>query len=58
MKSTTLEVAGRPAWRIDVVTDSSRQAIVIWSSADGAVVQVVVAADVEEELQAAISAFP
>ncbi len=59
VKATTLEVDGRPAWRIDVVNGNSRQAIVVWSSADGAVVQVVIAADVEEaQLQAAISAFP
>ncbi len=57
-KATTLEVAGRPAWRIDVVNGSSRQAIVVWGSADGAVVQVVVAADVDESrLQAAIDAY-
>lgn len=58
VRASTLDVDGRPAWRIDVVNGSSRQAIVVWGSADGAVVQVVVAADVEEhELQAAIDAF-
>jgi hypothetical protein len=58
VKATTLEVDGRPAWRIDVVNSNSRQAIVVWGSADGAVVQVVVAADVDEaQLQAAIAAF-
>jgi len=58
VRATTLEIAGRPAWRIDVVNGNSRQAIVVWGSADGAVVQVVVAADVDEtELQEAIAAF-
>jgi hypothetical protein len=58
VKSTTLQVAGRPAWRIDLATDSSRQAIVVWGSADGAAVQVVVAADVDETvLQDALSAY-
>jgi hypothetical protein len=58
VKATTLEIDGRPAWRIDVVNGNSRQAIVVWGSADGAVTQVVVAADVEEsQLQAAIAAF-
>ena len=57
-KATTLQVAGRPGWRIDVVNRNSRQAIVVWGSADGAVVQVVVAADVDEsDLQAAIAAY-
>jgi hypothetical protein len=55
---TTLTVAGRPAWRVDVVNGSSRQAIVVWPSADGKVVQSVVAADVNESvLQEAIAAF-
>ncbi|HYN48504.1 MAG TPA: hypothetical protein VER83_06525 [Candidatus Nanopelagicales bacterium] len=58
VRATTLEVAGRPAWRIDVVNGNSRQAIVVWGSADGAVVQVVVAADVDEaQLQGAITTF-
>jgi hypothetical protein len=58
VRATTLEVGGRPAWRIDVVNGSSRQAIVVWGSADGAVVQVVVAADVDEaQLQGAIAAY-
>jgi hypothetical protein len=58
VRATTLEVAGRPAWRIDAVNGNSRQAIVVWGSADGAVVQTVVAADISEsQLQAAIVAF-
>lgn len=58
VRATTLEVDSRPAWRIDVVNGSSRQAIVVWGSADGAVVQVVVAADVDEaQLQGAIAAY-
>lgn len=58
VRATTLEVDGRPAWRIDVVNGNSRQAIVVWGSADGEVVQTVIAADVDEEaLQAAIDAF-
>jgi hypothetical protein len=58
MEAATLEIAGRPAWRVDVVHRDSRQAIVVWPSADGRVVQVVVAADVtESHLQAAIAAF-
>lgn len=59
MQATTLVVGGRPAWRVDVVHRDSRQAIVVWPSADGRVVQVVVAADVgESDLQGAIAAFP
>jgi hypothetical protein len=58
VRATTLEVAGRPAWRIDLVNGTSRQAVVVWGSADGEVVQVVVAADIDEsQLQAAIAAF-
>ena len=58
VRATTLEIAGRPAWRLDVVNGSSRQAIVVWGSADGKVVQTVVAADVDEaQLQEAIAAF-
>lgn len=58
LKGTTLEIDGRPAWRIDAMNGSSRQAIVVWGSADAAVVQAVVAADVQEsDLQAAIDAF-
>jgi hypothetical protein len=58
VRATTLEVDGRPAWRVDVVNGNSRQAIVVWGSADGAVTQTVVAADVDEaQLQAAIAAF-
>lgn len=58
VRATTLEVDGTPAWRIDVVNGNSRQAIMVWGSADGAVVQVVVAADVDEaQLQGAIAAF-
>ncbi len=58
VRATTLEVDGRPAWRIDVVNGNSRQAIVVWGSADGAVTQAVVAADVEEaQLQEAIAAY-
>jgi hypothetical protein len=58
VRPTTLEIEGRPAWRIDVVNGSSRQAIVVWPSADGQVVQTVVAADVDESvLQEAIAAF-
>ncbi len=58
VRPTTLQVAGRPAWRIDVINSSSRQAIVVWPSADGQVVQSVVAADVDERvLQEAIAAF-
>lgn len=58
VRATTLQVDGRPAWRVDVVNSSSRQAIVVWPSADGRVVQSVVAADVDESvLQEAIAAF-
>jgi hypothetical protein len=58
VRATTLEEDGWPAWRIDVVNGNSRQAIVVWGSADGMVVQVVVAADVDEaQLQGAIAAF-
>jgi hypothetical protein len=59
VKATTLQIDGRPAWRIDVVNGNSRQAILVWGSADGKVTQVVVAADVDEaSLQAAVAAYP
>jgi len=58
VKTTTLTIAGRPAWRIDLVNGSSRQAVVVWGSADGAAVQVVVATGVDEaQLQAAVAAY-
>ena len=58
VRATTLQVNGRPAWRLDVIDGNSRQAIVVWGSADGAVVQVAVAADVDEaQFQAAIAAY-
>lgn len=58
VRPTTLEIDGRPAWRIDVVNGNSRQAIVVWASADDRAVQTVVAADVDESvLQEAIAAF-
>ncbi len=58
MRATTREIDGRPAWRIDVLDGNSRQAIVVWGSADGAVVQAVVAENVDEgQLQAAIAAY-
>ncbi len=48
VSAATLTVAGRNGYRLDVLNGESRQAIVIWPSSDGAVVQVVVAADVDE----------
>lgn len=58
VRPTTLEIDGRPAWRVDLVNGDSRQAIVAWAAADGRVVQTVVAADVDESvLQEAIAAF-
>lgn len=58
MHATTLEIAGRPAWRLDVIHRTSRQTIVVWPSADGRVVQVVVAADVaESDIERAIAEF-
>ncbi len=56
--AATLTVAGRNGYRLDLLNGESRQAIVIWPSADAAVVQVVVAADVDETtVQAGIKAL-
>lgn len=58
VSASTLTVAGRNGYRIDLLNGESRQAIVVWPSADGAVVQVVVAADVDETtVQAGIAAL-
>jgi hypothetical protein len=52
------QVSGRPGFRINLLNGDSHQAIVVWPSADGAVIQVVIAADVgESKVQAAIAAL-
>ena len=58
VSATNEQVNGRPGFRINLLNGDSRQAIVVWPSADGAVVQVVIASDVgESKVQAAIAAF-
>ena len=52
------QVNGRPGFRINLLNGDSHQAIVIWPSADGVVIQVLIAADVgESKVQAAVAAF-
>ena len=52
-------VTGRAAYRMDLVNGESKQTVIAWPSADGAVVQVVIAADEPEaRIQDAIAAFP
>ena len=58
VSATNEQVNGRPGFRINLLNGDSHQAIVVWPSADGAVVQVVIAADVpESKVQAAIAAL-
>ena len=58
VSATNEQVHGRPGFRINLLNGDSHQAIVVWPSADGAVVQVVIAADVpESKVQAAIAAL-
>ncbi len=58
VSATNEQVGGRPGFRINLLNGDSHQAIVVWPSADGAVVQVVIAADVgESKVQAAIAAL-
>ena len=52
------QVDGRSGFRINLLNGDSHQAIVVWPSADGTVIQVVIAADVgESKVQAAVAAF-
>jgi hypothetical protein len=58
VSATNEQVNGRPGFRINLLNGDSHQAIVVWPSADGSVVQVVIAADVPEaKVQSAISAL-
>ena len=58
VSATNEQVNGRPGFRINLLNGDSRQAIVVWPSADGAVIQVVIGADVgESKVQAAVAAF-
>ena len=51
-------IDGRPGYRLELTRGDTRQAIVVWSSADGRVVQSVVGVGVKDELIAeAIAAF-
>ncbi len=52
-------VDGRQGYRLDLLNGDVPQTVVAWPSADGRVVQVVLAADVSRpEIEAAIAAFP
>jgi hypothetical protein len=58
VSATNEQVNGRPGFRINLLNGDSHQAIVVWPSADGAVIQVVIASDVaESKVQAAVAAF-
>jgi hypothetical protein len=58
VSSTIEQINGRPGFRINFLNGDSHQAILVWPSADGEVVQVVIAADVDEsKVQAAVAAF-
>jgi hypothetical protein len=58
VSATNEPVNGRPGFRINLLNGDSHQAIVVWPSADGAVIQVVIASDVgESKVQAAIAAL-
>jgi hypothetical protein len=58
VSSTSEQIDGRPGFRINFLNGDSHQAILVWPSADGEVVQVVIAADVDEStVQAAATAF-
>ena len=43
-------IAGRAGFRLNLVNGDSHQAILVWPSRDGAVIQVVIAADVDESV--------
>ncbi len=56
VSATNEQINGRPGFRINLLNGDSHQAIVVWPSADGAVIQVVIAADVgESKVQAAVA---
>jgi len=58
VSTTSEQVNGRPGFRINLLNGDSHQAILVWPSADRAVVQVVIAADVgESKVQAAVAAL-
>jgi hypothetical protein len=58
VSATNEQVNGRPGFRINLLNGDSHQAIVVWPSADGAVIQVVIGADVgESKVHAAVAAF-
>jgi len=59
IQATRPLIAGRQAYRMDLVNGESKQTVVVWSSAAGDLVQVVIAADEPEaRIQDAIAAFP
>lgn len=58
VSATGEQVNGRRGFRINLLNGDSHQAILVWPSADGAVIQVVIAADVgEAKVEAAVSAL-
>jgi hypothetical protein len=58
VSATSEQINGRPGFRINLLNGDSHQAILVWPSADGAVLQVVIAADVDEtKVQAAVAAM-
>jgi hypothetical protein len=58
VSTTSEQVNGRPGFRINLLNGDSHQAILVWPSADGSVIQVVIAADVDEsKVQAAVAAL-
>ncbi len=58
LRPTRPTVAGRQGYRLDLLSSDTPQTVVCWPSADGKVVQVVVAAGVpESDIQAGVAAF-
>jgi hypothetical protein len=56
VSATTEQIAGRNGFRMNLLNGEARQAILVWPSKDGAVVQVVIGSDVDESaLQVAVS---
>jgi len=59
LKPTRPTIDGRQAFRLDLLNGDVPQTVVVWPSADGRVVQVVIGSGVaEDRIQAGIAAFP
>lgn len=59
LEPTRPTIDGRQAYRLDLLNGDIPQTVVVWPSADGRSVQVVIGSSVgEDRIQAAIAAFP